>query len=69
MGNPVDELVSALQEDNTVLPPGAELEAEDPIGAPKDDHRTYSGSRAGNVDSDLTYGTGMDIRGPTDTSI
>ena len=68
--DPVEELVNVLKNDDTVLPQqDPTVEAEEPIGAPKDDHRTFSGSRVGNIDSDLSYGTGLDIRGPSDTSI
>jgi len=68
-GNSVDELVKILQEDDTVAELNPDVEVPEAIGAPKDDHRTYEGSRAGNIDSDITYSSGLDIRGPSDTSI
>lgn len=46
-----------------------EAEPDEPIGAPKDDHRTFSGSRSGNISSDISAALGLDVRGPEDTSV
>lgn len=66
--HPAEALATILQgapdaEDNPEVTP------DEPIGAPKDDHRTFSGSRAGSISSDISSVMGLDVRGPEDTSV
>lgn len=66
--NPAEALAVILQSEPEVVE-NPENEPDEPIGAPKDDNRTYSGNRSGNITNDLQNSLGLDIRGPEATSI
>jgi hypothetical protein len=66
--HPAESLATILQA-SPDAEGAAEAEPDEPIGAPKGDGRTFSGSRSGNITNDLMNSIGLDIRGPEITSI
>lgn len=66
--NPAEALAVILQSEPEVAE-NPENEPDEPIGAPKDDGRSYSHSRSGNITNDLQNSLGLDIRGPEVTNI
>lgn len=66
--NPAEALATFLQGEPEGIEEGT-VEPDEPIGAPKDDGRTYSGQRSGNISSDIENSLGLDIRGPEESAI
>lgn len=67
--NPAEALAVILQSEPEVVENPENSENDEPIGAPKDDGRSYSAHRSGNITNDLQNAYGLDIRGPEITSI
>jgi hypothetical protein len=66
--NPAEALAVMLQSEPDISE-NPENEPDEPIGAPKDDGRTYSAHRSGNITNDLENSMGLNIRGPEVTSV
>jgi len=66
--NPAEALAALLQSEPDIEEHPENI-PDEPIGAPKDDGRTYSQHRSGNITNDLQNSMGLDIRGPEVTTV